>query len=679
MVLPAYARLGSAVAWVTTRTVAASTDGDGNPISESGTFTDGVAFALQVPVGTGGNFVWYRTITPVLGGFDVVVRGTYRCNTAGTPSCSSASLTLSIHPTNNAAGVSAVLNVGGADVQKVLSLSGGAAAGTPWSTTFEFRTTSGAGHFGVPPDGKYEVKAVFDAVATTGDETEINEDAFGIDNTRPTSVISTVTATAMPSATGTAADATSGFENSQSPKPVHVEIRTNPGDVLVTGSGDDLTLTPGGGLTGSWSYAYGGTALASGGYCMVSKATDLAGNVQDPVTTSCFTLAPADTAPSVSSTTPADGATGVARNADIGITFSEPVNVSGSWFAISCGTSGAPAVVTGGPSTFTLNPSSDFAKGELCAVTVYAASVADQDASDPPDNMAANYSFSFTTVANVAPSADAGGPYIGAEGDHVALAGTGSSDADGPVASYLWAVTPQSGGLNDPDAGASCSFVDGTAATDAQPEVACTDDGIFEVALTVTDEDGATDGDATTLTLSNANPTATKAFDAGVDEGSSFSLALTGGSDPGSNDTLTYRFDCGDGSGYAGASAAASTLCPTSDDGARSVKAKIIDDDGGYTEYAGSVTVDNVAPTIAISGAANVNEGSPYSLTLGAVTDPGTDTVTSYVVHWGDGTSNTYPSQRRQDAHLRRRAEHLPASRSTWSTRTARSSTAPTP
>src|SRR5205823_4105939 len=56
------------------------------------------------------------------------------------------------------------------------------------------------------------------------------------------------------------------------------------------------------------------------------------------------------------------------------------------------------------------------------------------------------------------------------------------------------------------------------------------------------------------------------------------------------------------------------------------------------------VTVNNVAPSIAISGNASVNEGSAYSLTLGAVTDPGTDTVTSYVVHWGDGSSNTYSS-----------------------------------
>src|SRR5207237_4557450 len=53
---------------------------------------------------------------------------------------------------------------------------------------------------------------------------------------------------------------------------------------------------------------------------------------------------------------------------------------------------------------------------------------------------------------------------------------------------------------------------------------------------------------------------------------------------------------------------------------------------------------DNVAPSIAISGNASVNEGSAYSLTLGAVSDPGTDTVTSYLVHWGDGSSDSYGS-----------------------------------
>src|SRR5207247_3362476 len=69
-----------------------------------------------------------------------------------------------------------------------------------------------------------------------------------------------------------------------------------------------------------------------------------------------------------------------------------------------------------------------------------------------------------------------------------------------------------------------------------------------------------------------------------------------------------------------------------------------VDDGSDSTSKTFSVHVNNVAPSIAISGAASVNEGSSYSLTLGAVTDPGTDTMTSYVVHWGDGQSDSYGS-----------------------------------
>jgi PKD repeat protein len=54
------------------------------------------------------------------------------------------------------------------------------------------------------------------------------------------------------------------------------------------------------------------------------------------------------------------------------------------------------------------------------------------------------------------------------------------------------------------------------------------------------------------------------------------------------------------------------------------------------------VTVTNVVPTIALSGAATITAGATYTLTLGTVTDPGADTVTSYIVNWGDGTSDSY-------------------------------------
>ncbi|MGH3065898.1 MAG: Ig-like domain-containing protein, partial [Gaiellaceae bacterium] len=107
----------------------------------------------------------------------------------------------------------------------------------------------------------------------------------------------------------------------------------------------------------------------------------------------------AEQAPQVASTLPANGATNVPLNSDINVTFTENVDASGSWFDITCASSGAhTATVSGGPATFTLNPDADFAGDEDCTVTVFASQVTDQDADDPPDNMTANYVFGFGTV-----------------------------------------------------------------------------------------------------------------------------------------------------------------------------------------------------------------------------------------------------------------------------------------
>ena len=109
---------------------------------------------------------------------------------------------------------------------------------------------------------------------------------------------------------------------------------------------------------------------------------------------------PEDLAPQVTSTSPSTGATGVAVDANVTVTFSEDVNVGSGWYSIDCATSGAhTAVAGGGPTSFTLNPDSDFASGETCTVTVVASAVTDQDANDPPDNMAGNHSWTFTTVS----------------------------------------------------------------------------------------------------------------------------------------------------------------------------------------------------------------------------------------------------------------------------------------
>ena len=90
----------------------------------------------------------------------------------------------------------------------------------------------------------------------------------------------------------------------------------------------------------------------------------------------------------------------MAPGADLSIVFSEPVDVTGTWFTINCTTSGAKtATVSGGPTTFTLDPASDFATGETCTLTVLASGVSDEDSVDPPDGMAADFTAGFATAA----------------------------------------------------------------------------------------------------------------------------------------------------------------------------------------------------------------------------------------------------------------------------------------
>ena len=117
--------------------------------------------------------------------------------------------------------------------------------------------------------------------------------------------------------------------------------------------------------------------------------------------------ATADYEPTVASTSPANGATGVAVDANVSVTFSEAVSVSGTWYTITCTASGAhAAVASGGPITYSLDPDVDFAVGETCTVTLTAALVTDADSDDPPNNLPSDFSWSFsvatpTTVARI--------------------------------------------------------------------------------------------------------------------------------------------------------------------------------------------------------------------------------------------------------------------------------------
>ena len=108
---------------------------------------------------------------------------------------------------------------------------------------------------------------------------------------------------------------------------------------------------------------------------------------------------PSDAAPSVASTNPADGATGVARGSSITVTFSEPVTAGADAFSLGCtdGHTYAVSVSSSDQTTYTVDPVETLPQAS-CRLTVRAASVSDVDANDPPDAMAADKSIAFFVV-----------------------------------------------------------------------------------------------------------------------------------------------------------------------------------------------------------------------------------------------------------------------------------------
>ncbi|MBA3485549.1 MAG: hypothetical protein H0T51_27460, partial [Pirellulales bacterium] len=154
------------------------------------------------------------------------------------------------------------------------------------------------------------------------------------------------------------------------------------------------------------------------------------------------------------------------------------------------------------------------------------------------------------------------------------------------------------------------------------------------------------------VNVANVAPEGVFANGGAVEEGSSGSVDFSGAFDPSTADSAAgfryaYDFDndgtweIGDGD-YAGSSTMSSAAVPATyfADGpaSRVVKGRIIDDDGGFTDYTTSITVNNVAPT--------ADAGGPYltfddaSITLnGAGTDVPADVLT---YEWDfDGDFNT--------------------------------------
>ena len=180
------------------------------------------------------------------------------------------------------------------------------------------------------------------------------------------------------------------------------------GDIDVDGNGTSWEYLDG------WAYRVAGTG-PDGSTFVLGNWTFSGPNAMDGETTNITAAMPfplgsygggvvVESAPIVASTTPSDGAGGIALDANIDIDFSEAVITTENTFTVSCTVSGDPMfTVSGGPQAYTLNPDTDFLNSETCTVTVVAIEVTDADDIDPPDAMELDYVFSFDTANPAVP------------------------------------------------------------------------------------------------------------------------------------------------------------------------------------------------------------------------------------------------------------------------------------
>jgi PKD repeat protein len=198
------------------------------------------------------------------------------------------------------------------------------------------------------------------------------------------------------------------------------------------------------------------------------------------------------------------------------------------------------------------------------------------------------------TVSNVGPTAVITVGSGSEEGDIISFSGTSTTDtaSDLPLLSYSWV------------------FGDGGTASGSTTTHAYVDEGTYTTTLTVVDDDGASSVAYISLTIVNAAPVATitSASTGHADILPQDNVTFTGtGTDKGTSDTLTYKWEFGDGN----TSTSASTVHAYSSPGNYTAKFTVTDNDGGTTTVTTVVWVKTLAA--ATSAGQDALEDAPAS------------------------------------------------------------------
>lgn len=102
--------------------------------------------------------------------------------------------------------------------------------------------------------------------------------------------------------------------------------------------------------------------------------------------------------PTITGTTPADGATDFPAAGDLGVGFSESVTLSSGAFALQCATSGVvPLTHASSGSSFAISTNTALAGGETCALTITASKVTDSGGAHPAQNAIVDFTVAAGT------------------------------------------------------------------------------------------------------------------------------------------------------------------------------------------------------------------------------------------------------------------------------------------